>query len=108
MLKTIAGVFQKFGVDYYLVGALARDIHLSAHEDYTSKRRTKDVDIAVLLDDEKQFYAIKEALIATGDFQKSNVKEIKVMYKEAIEVDMLPFGEIETEDRRLQLSHYAL
>jgi predicted nucleotidyltransferase len=61
-----------------------------------------------LLDDEKQFYAIKEALIATGDFKESSVKAIKLIYKEAIEVDLLPFGEIETEDRRLQLSHHAL
>ena len=108
MLKTMGTVFQKFGVDYYLVGALARDIRLSAHEDYAAKRRTKDVDIAVLLDDEEEFYAIKDALIATGDFQQSTVKEIKLFYKEAIEVDLLPFGEIETEDRRLQLSHRAL
>jgi len=108
MLKTMGTVFQKFGVDYYLVGALARDIRLSAHEDYAAKRRTKDVDIAVLLDDEKQFYAIKEALIATGDFKESAVKAIKLFYKEAIEVDLLPFGEIETEDRKLQLSHHAL
>ena len=108
MLKTMGTVFQKFGVDYYLVGALARDIRLSAYEDYAAKRRTKDVDIAVLLDDEKQFYTIKEALIATGDFKESAVKAIKLFYKEAIEVDLLPFGEIETEDRKLQLSHHAL
>ena len=108
MLKTMGTVFQKFGVDYYLVGALARDIRLSTHENYAAKRRTKDVDIAVLLDDEKQFYAIKEALIATGDFKESAVKAIKLFYKEAIEVDLLPFGEIETEDRKLQLSHHAL
>lgn len=108
MLKTMGEVFQEFGVDYYLVGALARDIRLAAHENYAAKRRTKDVDIAVLLDDEEEFYAIKDALIATGDFQQSTVKEIKLFYKEGIEVDLLPFGEIETEDRRLELSHRAL
>jgi predicted nucleotidyltransferase len=90
------------------VGALARDIRLSAHEDYAAKRRTKDVDIAVLLDDEDQFYAIKDALIATGNFQQSTVKDIKLYYKESIEVDLLPFGGIETEERRLELSHRAI
>jgi predicted nucleotidyltransferase len=108
MLKTMGNVFHDFGVDYYLVGALARDIRLSAHENYAAKRRTKDIDIAVLLDDEKQFYAIKEALTATGHFKESSVKAIKLIYEEAIEVDLLPFGEIETEDRRLELSHHAL
>jgi hypothetical protein len=34
-------IFREFGIDYYLVGALARDIRLSAHEDYTARRRTR-------------------------------------------------------------------
>ncbi len=71
MLKSEGEVFQEFGVDYFLVGALARDIRLAAHENYTAKRRTKDVDIAVLLDDEEEFHAIKDALIATEIFGKA-------------------------------------
>lgn len=106
MLKTMGNVFQKFGVAYYLVGAMARDFWLSTHEDYVSKRRTKDIDIAVLLNDEEQFYTIKEALIATNTFQKGN-EDIKLIYENAIEVDLLPFGDIETEDRRLQLHRNA-
>ena len=108
MLKLMETVFREYKIDYYLVGALARDIRLSAHESFAAKRRTKDVDIAVMLDDEEQFYTIKDALLATGHFEKSAYKAIKLVYKGGLEVDLLPFGEIENEDRELQLSRHVL
>jgi predicted nucleotidyltransferase len=108
MLKAMENIFREFGLDYFLVGALARDIRLSSHKDFTAKRKTKDIDIAVMLDDEEQFYAIKDALVATGDFEESEYKAIKLIYKGGIEVDLLPFGEIENEERELQLSRHAL
>lgn len=108
MLKAMEIVFREHSVDYFLVGALARDIRLAAGEEFTARRKTKDVDIAVLLDHEEKFYAIKEALVTTGDFEESEYKPIKLIYKGGIEVDLLPFGEIENEDGELQLSRHAL
>lgn len=108
MLKAMETVFRKFDLDFFLVGAVARDIRLSAGKEFTARRKTNDVDIAVLLDNEEQFYAIKDALIATGEFEESAIKAIKLIYKGAMEVDLLPFGEIENEDRELQLSKHAL
>lgn len=91
-----------------MVGAIARDIRLSTQEGFAAKRKTNDVNLAILLDDEEQFYAIKEALIATGLFEGSSYKAIKLIYKGAIEVDLLPFGEIENEERQLLLSRHTL
>jgi len=108
MLKAMENTFREFGLDYFLVGALARDLRLSSHKDFEAKRKTKDIDIAVMLDGEEKFYAIKDALLATGDFEESKIKTIKLIYKGGIEVDLLPFGEIENEDRELQLSRHAL
>lgn len=108
MLKTMENIFREFGVDSFLVGALARDIRLSAHEKYTAIRRTNDVDIAILLDAEEKFYAIKEALVNTGYFEESAYKAIKLIYKKSIEIDLLPFGEIENDERELLLSRHAL
>ncbi len=108
MLKAMETVLREFDVDFFLVGAVARDIRLAAGEEFTARRKTNDVDIAVLMDNEEQFYAIKEALVATGEFEESAIKPIKLIYKEAMEVDLLPFGEIENGDRELQLSKHAL
>ena len=108
MLKTMQMVLGEFDVDYFLVGAVARDIGLSASEAFKALRKTNDVDIAILLDSEDRFYAIKEALLTTGEFKESAHKAIKLIYKEVIEVDLLPFGEIENEERELQLSRHSL
>ncbi|MCW3092203.1 MAG: hypothetical protein JWP81_3272 [Ferruginibacter sp.] len=108
MLKTLEIVFRGFGIDYFLVEAVARDIRLAGGAEFKALRKTKDVDIAILLDGEEQFYAIKDALVATGHFEESAYKAIKLIYKDAIELDLLPFGEIENEERELLLSRHTL
>lgn len=95
-------ILSAFGVDYYLVGAVARDIQLGA--DAESTRKTQDVDIAVLINDENRYYELKEALIATGKFDSHPNEAIKLYFKKAIEVDLLPFGEIESAEREIRLS----
>lgn len=55
----------------------------------------------------ENYYEIKEALINTGHFEQA-VKAIKLIYKGAIELDLLSFGEIENEERELQLSRHTL
>lgn len=95
-------VLSTFGIDYYLVGAVARDIQLGP--DAESTRKTEDIDIAVLTNDEDRFYELKEALIATGKFESHPNEAINLYYKKAIEVGLLPFGEIESAKREIRLS----
>lgn len=99
-------VLEQFGVDYYLVGAVARDIQLG--EDAQSVRKTEDIDIAILINEEEQFYALKDALISTGTFKAHPTEAIKIFYKGAIEVDLLPFGEIELPNREIRLTKPTL
>lgn len=49
MLKEMERAFRQHGIDFYLVGAMARDIQLSAKPGYGAIRGTKDVDLAILL-----------------------------------------------------------
>jgi len=108
MLKKMEDIFSQFGVEFYLAGAVARDIQLSAKEGFAAKRKTEDVDIAVMIADEEQFNAIKEALIATGEFEAHEKEAIKLIYQHSIEADLLPFGKIESELRETRLSKPAL
>jgi len=68
MLVAFGQVVNRFEIDFFLVGALARDIRLSGDPAFAPKRATKDVDIAIMLASEDQFYQVKDALLATGDF----------------------------------------
>ncbi len=101
-------VFAAFGIDYYIVGAVARDIHLAADLDAAAIRKTNDVDLAILVNDEGQFNQLKAALTATGNFTAHAKETIKLFYHDAIEVDLLPFGEIEEANRNVKLTDPSL
>ncbi|HTI90538.1 MAG TPA: nucleotidyl transferase AbiEii/AbiGii toxin family protein [Puia sp.] len=103
MLNAFGKILTQLDIDFFLVGALARDIRLSVDPAFAPKRITKDVDIAILLASEKQFYQVKDALLATGDFTAHEREAIKLFYKQGIEIDLLPFGEIENHARETRI-----
>lgn len=105
MLRQLVKVFSKFGIDYFIVGAFARDLHFEKYDDNTILRKTSDIDIAICLNDESQFQSIVEALITTGDFKQNEKEPIKIEYKHGIEIDLIPFGEIENDHREIKLSN---
>jgi predicted nucleotidyltransferase len=98
LLKEILGHVNRaaipLGIDFYVAGAVARDYHLSKMPDYIPSRRTRDLDVAVMVADEEQFIQLKKALLDTSLFQE-HTEPIKLIYKDVIELDLLPFGEIE-------------
>jgi predicted nucleotidyltransferase len=99
MLEKVQKVFLPFGIDFYIVGAIARDIHLSRGPLKDPLRKTKDVDIAIMIADEAMFYEVKDALINTGEFKAHPAEAIKLFYQDRIELDLLPFGGIENNQR---------
>jgi predicted nucleotidyltransferase len=103
MLDAFGKVANKLGIDFFLVGAIARDFRLLGKPGLGSKRMTKDVDIAIYLASEDQFYDVKNALLATGDFIAHERDAIKLFYRQSLEVDLLPFGEIENSERETRI-----
>ncbi|CAN5917375.1 hypothetical protein BH11BAC7_BH11BAC7_15030 [soil metagenome] len=104
MLGEIETVFKKNGVDYYFAGAFARDLHFSAKRIDKQFRRTNDIDIAICLNDEGQFQKIVRDLTSTGSFVQIDNEPIKFIFKSQIEIDLIPFGKIETENRETVLT----
>ena len=95
MLGAISHVLSKFQIDFFVIGALARDMRLSLSTHFSSKRATRDVDIAVMVGSAEEFKQIKAALLATGLFTAHERLAISLLYEESIELDLLPFGGIE-------------
>ena len=93
--------FAKFGLDYYLVGAIARDVWISGIHFKIPGRATKDVDFAVLINDKGIYEQLKAYLVKEKGFQPSAENAFLLIYKERIQVDLLPFGAIEDEDRKV-------
>ena len=61
-LKALSGCVLSIGLKLYVVGATARDIVMKLLNEYPSKRKTRDLDVAIALSDWSQFNNLSEIL----------------------------------------------
>ncbi len=99
---------EKFGIDFYLVGAVARDVWMSGINKIEPRRTTGDIDFAVLINDKGTYEALKEYLINTEGFHPFKGNSFVLIWKDKTEVDLLPFGAIEDEDGTVTTSGLGL
>lgn len=71
LLKKLTNFFDNIQVDFYVIGATARDIILSNLYDLIPDRKTADLDIAIAISDWSQFQFIEERLPQKEGFEKS-------------------------------------
>jgi len=88
--------FQATGADFFIIGALAKDIWY-AKGDVVS-RQTKDVDFAVLVGSQQNYEAIRNYLKENKNFLDTKGNSFVMLSPSGIQVDILPFGEIEIDD----------
>ena len=86
------------GIDFYIIGATARDIILSNIHDLVPDRKTVDLDIAVAISDWNQFGIIEEKLPETNGFKKGQNQKQRFIYKDIYNVDIVPFGGVARDD----------
>ena len=103
ILSALERGLERFGIDFYLVGALARDVWMRGIYKITSGRTTKDIDFAVLINDKGDYEALKDHLIAKEKFAAVKDNAFVLLWKGNFQVDLLPFGAIEDEDGRVEI-----
>jgi len=59
MLTALERGLTKFEIDFYLVGAVARDVWMTAINDIPPSRITGDIDFAVFINDKQTYEALK-------------------------------------------------
>lgn len=101
-LEALGKVMESLQLDMYVVGALARDIAMEILEMPPSPRRTADLDVAIALKDWSQFELLKEHLLK-NNFTKGKPKQ-RFYYKGVdgnndYEIDIVPFGELEADEK---------
>lgn len=96
LLRKLTDSFNKMDREFYVIGATARDIIMQQLLDTESRRRTKDLDIAIAIPDWGTFEQVKQNLIADG-FVKSTDMQHRFFYKE-YELDIVPYGVVAKED----------
>ena len=95
MLEALERGLDKFDIDFYLVGAVARDIWMTAINDIPPSRITGDIDFAVFINDKEKYIALKTYLIDIEGFSPYKGNSFVLIWQGYIQVDLLPFGEIE-------------
>lgn len=98
LLKELNGFFGGINVDYYVIGATARDIILSNLHNLVPDRKTDDLDIAIAISDWNQFQSIEENLPKIEGFAKSKDQKQRFIYKEIYVIDIVPFGGVAEDD----------
>ena len=95
VFDTLEKVFTELSIDYYLIGALARQIW---YERVGIKfRTTRDVDYAILVGSINEYETVKQYLIDNENYLPAKENAFVLFSPDEIQVDLLPFGEIESE-----------
>lgn len=82
-------------VEWLIVGALARDLHLSYAYGIRIDRVTTDTDLALAITDWAEFADVRNALLRSGNFLVDRRVEHKFLHRSQRALDVVPFGDIE-------------
>jgi len=97
ILEALERGFSKFEIDFYLVGATARDVWMRGVNEIPPKRATSDIDFGIMIKDSYVFDELKNYLIEVEGFIPYKENAFVLMWKDKTQVDLIPFGELEKE-----------
>ncbi len=101
LFEILEASFSKFNIKYALIGAFVRDIWLThIHQTTEKARATKDIDFVLDVAKIQNMEMLRNYLIENKGFLETNNK-FRLIY-EGNEVDLIPFGGIETEENYQQ------
>jgi predicted nucleotidyltransferase len=98
LLATLTTYFNSIESEYYVIGATARDIVLTAIYEQDARRSTADLDIAIAIPNWEDFESIEKGLCLIEGFEKSKNQRQRFIYKEIYLLDIVPFGGVAKED----------
>ncbi len=100
VLASLNAASEALGVRYYIVGALARDLLLEYVHGIRAPQATRDVDVAVAVQDWARYEQLIDALKNTYRFEPTNWP-YRLRSAEGLYVDVIPFGLVEGPGRTI-------
>ncbi len=98
LLSDLNKIAANLGVDFFVIGATARDMILEQGFGISPNRKTQDIDLAVMVKDWKVFDKVKKDLLSTRRFVQEGNATHSFRYKKNLRVDIIPFGGIESPE----------
>ncbi len=96
VFDTLQETFAALCIDYYLIGAVARNIWYAKEK--RTYRETKDIDFAVFVGSHAQYEEIRRYLKDRKAFQATTGNSFVLLSPSGMQVDILPFGGIEIDN----------
>lgn len=101
ILVSLQEACSELGIDFYIIGALARNIHLRHGDDIDVPRQTRDIDVAAAVEGWGMYETLKNRLIEGYGFTDDDQKQ-RVCSPGGVDLDLVPFGEIEDSSGRIR------
>ena len=109
VLPALTRGLQHLGLDFFLVGAVARDLWLDTALDAAPRRRTMDVDLAVLIRHEAEYEQLRAWLVAHEQFHAPASSTFCLIHEPTgVQVDLMPFGGLADAEGRVRVAGKGL
>jgi len=96
LLQIVEKVFIQYDVDFYLLGAIARDAWYAKEQ--IESRATRDVDFAVYISEKEKYDEVFGELISNHGFSEIKDVPFRLQTPFTFTIDIIPFGEISIDD----------
>ena len=100
VLEELIPVFEKRGIKFYIIGAVARDIILDLNDE-KSQRVTMDLDIAIAIDNWGDYEDISSDILSLPNFSKDEKQQQRFLFKGHYQVDIVPYGGIKDQNDKI-------
>jgi len=101
VLETIGTACNYLEIDFFLVGAVARNIWYANSN--LELRGTKDIDFGVYVPDVKTYEQLKLFLIENHQYIQANENAFCLLTPDGKGIDLMPFGDI-AQDKSIAIS----
>ena len=101
LLAALTSYFKSVKSDYYVIGATARDILLTAIHGQSTKRSTDDLDITIAVTSWEDFKSVEKGLCRIVGFEKLKSQLQRFIYKDSYKLDIVPFGGVTKADNKI-------
>lgn len=101
ILQEVCDVTAALNLEFFVGGAMARDILLTHVFGQRLARATRDVDLGLYVNDWAQFQRLKEQLVGSGRFVEDPAIAQRLYHHSRLPLDLIPFGGVATQDQAI-------
>ncbi len=94
ILEDMTRIADSLGIPFFVIGATARDLILELGYGIRSFRATRDLDLAIQIEDWGEHDIFSKTLLESGLFGTDRIPH-RFIYKGELYIDIVPFGRIE-------------